>query len=439
MNDVIDISSIVVPKAAEAMLSKSRVTFVYGYRGGGKSTSIFTVALLRCLFEPHFRAAHCRQFYNEVKESTFLTLKECIISLGLEQYFTVLEGGMKIINKRNPSNFIFAASADRPGKIRSVPNLSCVIVDEGHTLREPDFSSLLGTMRHNLQKKSENKFIIIFNNDMVSSNGYIAKTFFNPDSPVYNDVERIHVSHRDNPFINQKETEADLLLTCYNNKQLLESLIAGAFMPEVNKTPFFHAIKETFGQEVVPFIPSLPIYVSVDFNHNPNSATLWQFVVNSGLRTAGNFVHCFREYQMLGSIETLLQHVRNDYHASVFYLTGDASGRKHDSGYNADDTLWRKAERALEIGVRQNISNARNSSHHHSYEACNRVIFELGDNFKVSKSCAMLIEDMKKAKTLTNDKGLIELYKNREQGYAMDLADTARYFIETAIYAKRQN
>ena len=241
MGNELDLTSLVVPKVGKAVLSESKITFIYGWRDGGKSTSAFRVLIWRCLLDKHFRFAHCRANYNELARSTFQTIKDCIKDMGLSSYFHITKDGFQIINKANPNNFFFGASADQPDKVRSTANLSGFIVDEAHDITEHHFASLIGTMRENKELATPTKAIFIFNNDKVSTSSFMYKSFFLPESPMYNEVERVMVNHLDNQFIDKAETEKKLLMVALMDKERYNRLVNGDFIQEENKNPFFYA------------------------------------------------------------------------------------------------------------------------------------------------------------------------------------------------------
>ena len=105
MDNYVDITPYTVPKVAKAELSDMKISFIYGWRDGGKSTTAFNVLLWKCLLDKHFRFAHCRAKYNEIAGSTFQTLKDCIKSMQLDNYFIIRNDRFQIINKHNQNNY----------------------------------------------------------------------------------------------------------------------------------------------------------------------------------------------------------------------------------------------------------------------------------------------------------------------------------------------
>ena len=228
----IDITPYVVPNVANTILSDTKISFIYGWRDGGKSTTAFNVLLWKCLLDRHFRFAHCRAKYNEIAGSTFQTLKDCIKLMKLENYFIIRNDRFQIINKQNPDNYFFGASADQPDKIRSTANLNGFIVDEAHDLTEKDFASLIGTLRENKRLQTPTKSIFMFNNDKVSENSFIAKNFFDKNAAMYDKVDRCLVTYLDNPFIDKEKTKERLLQVCLGDVNKFNYLMSGEFMKE---------------------------------------------------------------------------------------------------------------------------------------------------------------------------------------------------------------
>lgn len=378
MVNEIDITPYTVPTVANAVLSDKKISFIYGWRDGGKSTTAFNVLLWKCLLDKHFRFAHCRAKYNEIAGSTFQTLKDCIKLMHLSDYFIIRNDRFQIISKHNPNNYFFGASADQPDKIRSTANLNGFIVDEAHDLTESDFSSLIGTLRENKSLGVPTKSIFIFNNDKVKEKSFIAKNFFDKESPMYDIVDRTLVTYLDNPFVDKEKTKEKLLQVCLGNEVKFNYLMSGAFMQELNDNPFFYAYtKKHYRPEIIPF-ESQFLDISFDFNKDPCTAVIgFSDPINYTFRIIDVLTANQHTQAGVSPLDALCGIIHRKYIESGIVIpnrirvTGDASGRAGGADYILNKSFYTTIQRGLKIAPTQVYIRASNSSHLFSGEVIN--------------------------------------------------------------------
>jgi Phage terminase large subunit len=430
----VDITPYVIPNIAEAVLSDYKISLVYGWRDGGKSTTVFNVAIWKCLLEPHYRCAHCRAKYNEIAGSTFQTLCDQIKKMKLDDYFIITKDRFKITNKHNPNNFFFGASGDQPDKIRSTANLSHIILDEMHSATIKDFESLVGTLRE--QEGVTTKFIGIFNNDKVSEKSWIYEKFFDINSPIYNQVERVLCSYENNPYVNQIETKKKLMLIAMNDERRFNSLVAGEFVQEQNDNPFFFAYEENKFIGECFFMPNFELILSFDFNINPATCTAWQYSV-------GDFIHCIKAYREPNcTLEDLCKKILVDFPNALFRVTGDPSGRARFAGAKSpNENLYTIIKTQLGISSMQidqpEINYANEGYWRETRIMCNLVL-QNHPNFIMNEATTKdLRYELEIAKP---EEGKDKLYKTAgPTEYGMNLVDTFMYFMLTYMndYLKR--
>lgn len=435
----IDITPYVIPKVARAVLSESKITFIYGWRDGGKSSTAFRVLLWKCLLDKHFRWAHCRAKYNEISGSTFQTLKDAIADMGLQDYFIIRQDKFQVINKHNPNNFFFGASADQPDKIRSTANLSGYIVDEAHDLTETDFASLTGTLRESKATEAQTKAIFIFNNDKVSQQSFIATTFFDPEGPMYDKVERVMVSHLENPFIDQEKTKEKLMMVVFNDEAKYNSLTQGLFIRDENKNPFFFAFDRAkhVAKSPLRYNPSLPVYLAFDFNIDPMTCVVAQL-------QPGTFCAIVKAYKLNNcTIRDLCTRIRVDFPGAVYRVTADPAGGARSAGYDSVNTTMHSIiRRELGIGMNQMDKPLLNFARHDAWTELRIFANTMLQNHPNLLMCpvgaADLIADLELA---TTEEGKDKLYKTSgNTEYGMHLVDGFLYLITTYFnnYMKRK-
>lgn len=440
MGNEIDITPYVIPKVAKGVLSDSKITFIYGWRDGGKSTSAFRALIWDCLLSPHFRWAHCRAKYNEIQGSTFRTICDEIKAMGLEEYFSITINQFKIVNKLNQNNYFFGASADHPDKIRSTPNLSGYIVDEAHDITEKDFASLTGTLRENKKLNIKTKGVYIFNNDKVTKQSFIYKAFFDQKSLIYNEVERIKVSHRDNPFVDQEATEKKLMIVALGDKEKFNKLVDGEFIEEKPERPFITAMTDRLFNPELSFDPRLPIWASFDINNDPLTCVVSQCSDGQHSKTSG-FIRTFDEFKI--SNDVLMEYkgwdkymvichlIRKKYPNAPAYITGDSSGWQGNAMFKADEpSMYIYVAKMLRSNPQTMLKTPKyNLKHTVSKTLCNSAL-SFHPQLQINpNTCPVLANEIKTAQTDENGK----LIKDRETN-PLDSFDAWRYQLSTVLY-----
>ncbi|HPI53346.1 MAG TPA: phage terminase large subunit [Chitinophagaceae bacterium] len=437
--NTIDISPYVVPKVAEAVLSDAQISLIYGWRDGGKSTSAWNVLLWQCLLSSHFRWGHGRAKYNEIQGSTFQTLKDCAKEMGLSDYFLFIKDGFKVINKLRPDNFFFGVSADQPDKVRSVPRVNGILIDEAHDMKDTDFASLMGTLREDEKYIDRTKVVLIFNNDKVSQKSFLYTMFFDPKSLMYNEVERVLISYEDNPFINKEKTEKKLMMVAMNDRVKFLKLRAGEFLAEENKNPWFYALdaNKHYGVKDIGWNRSEVLYLAFDFNISPMTCVVAQMV-------PGIYCRIIKSYKIKNcTSREFCKIIKKDFPGAVLRVTADPAGNARNANYESVSTTGHAILRQyLGIGLNQMdkpmLNFNRRDAHTELRTFCNTVLQE-HPNFSINPNwCADLIADLEMA---TTEEGSDKLYKTSgDTEFGMHLTDCFIYLLTTYLnsYLKRQ-
>lgn len=439
MGNEIDITPYVIPKIANAVLSDSKITFIYGWRDGGKSSNAFRPLIWKCLLDKHFRWAHCRAKYNEIQGSTFQTIQDEIKAMHLQDYFIVTKDKFKIINKKNPDNYFFGASADQPDKIRSTPNLNGYIVDEAHDITEKDFASLTGTLRENDAMNVSTKAVYIFNNDKVSTKSFLYTAFFDPNSAMYDKVERVKVNYHDNKFVNQEKTKEKLMMVVLNDEAKYNALMNGEFIVEKPQNPFFYALDPTKHYAVNDIIWNKKdvVYLAFDFNISPMTCVVAQL-------KPGLYLNILKAYKIRNiTIKEFCGQIKRDFPGAIFRVTADPAGNSRSVGYDSVNTTMHSIIRqSLNIGMNQMDKPLLNWNRRDAWQElrifCNAVL-QHHPNINISpKACKELINDLELATTIENEDKLYKTSGDTEFG--MHLTDCFIYLLTTYFntYLKRQ-
>lgn len=108
--------------------NRDRYLILYGGRGSSKSNFIAKLLIYRCLNDKYFRCILTRKYYSNIRNSSYKTLKDLILGMGLGPMFSFRTQPFEIecIN----GNMFISAGCDEPQKIKSTKDPTCVWYEE---------------------------------------------------------------------------------------------------------------------------------------------------------------------------------------------------------------------------------------------------------------------------------------------------------------------
>jgi PBSX family phage terminase large subunit len=125
--------------------NRDRYLILYGGRGSSKSDFAAKKLIFRCINEPYFLYMLIRNTYSSIKESSYETIKQTIITLGLEEFFTFKTSPLEIICKLNGNRFI-ARGCDDVTSIKSVKDPTGAFYEED-IISSSDFITITSSIR----------------------------------------------------------------------------------------------------------------------------------------------------------------------------------------------------------------------------------------------------------------------------------------------------
>lgn len=192
--------NVVLPeKFRQAATTKCRYVVYYGGRGGAKTYSFAIIFLLKAL-QSKVKILAVREIMDSIQNSVFETIKLAMDIIGVKDLFDITHN--VITCKVTGSTFIFSGLYRNIEKIKSIPGINYVWVNEADKVSEESLQLLLPTIREE-GSQCFFEFNPGYEDDPVYKR-FIANT--TPDSLV------VEVSWADNPFISQtllKEKDTD--------------------------------------------------------------------------------------------------------------------------------------------------------------------------------------------------------------------------------------
>lgn len=121
-----------------------RYKVFYGGRGSGKSFAI-AEALIVMSDIAKLRILCCREIQNSIRDSSYQLLKDTAYRLGIKSHFRFLD--QEIRNETTGSRFIFKGLLRNEQSIKSVEGVDLCWVEEGQTVSERSWQTLIPTIR----------------------------------------------------------------------------------------------------------------------------------------------------------------------------------------------------------------------------------------------------------------------------------------------------
>ena len=340
--------------------NKDRYIICKGGRGSSKSDAIAKKLIYRCLNENYFRCILIRNTYGSIKDSSYQTLKDIIIDLGLQDLFEFKIQPLEIhcIN----GNSFLARGCDDTTKLKSIKDPSCAWYEED-VPSENDFITITTGIRTTKADYLQEIFTI---NPEVEGNyqdHWFWKRFFK-DKPVdetFSDVTQLKIN---------EDTIVDLTYTVHHstykdNKWIPNEFIA--FLMDLKlKNPYYWQVycNGSWGNRIFgglfyksfdvgrntlnwTYDSDLPLHISFDFNINPYmSLSVWQI--------SGQSVYLIDEIAMKTpnnrTKDTCWEFIRRyNSHAGGLFVYGDPSGKKEDTkmekGFNEFSIIAQELEK----------------------------------------------------------------------------------------------
>lgn len=416
------------------------ILLIRGGRGGGKSEFVADRYVKACCSRPYFKLYHGRKVFEKVRESTFATLVHSVKKSGIHRhdfYFSEADNSPMVITHRPSGNKMIPFGSDKPDKLKSIKDPSHVWAEEFDQFTLNDLTEILPTLR---TPRGDNEFLATFNTHGVHLDHWIIRLFFpelytGEDKDQLNMLDGLNIGHifanfTDNHFIDQVLYDRKLRASAGGRLSIYEGIAHGAWGVVENDDPWLHDFNaEVHVVDKLPFLPSFPIYLSFDFNNDPFACIAVQFSPNKG--NGDSFIHFIKEFSGKHKVDKMCEEIKQQYPASIIYLTGDRSGKNEDLGRN--QTLYQMI--ASYLGVSDRLINTpdANLEHADSRLLCN-VMFRNYPNIKISAAgCPNLVRQCEAARIDEKSNKPSQLLKDRAQ-HKNDEFDGMRYFFQTYFH-----
>lgn len=417
------------------------VYLIWGGRDSGKSHNITPILLDKLVHDSYFKCVVVRNVFDTIRDSCFSKLRTYKEEIEhADKVFRDTSAPLELAFMPNGNKFI-ARGCDKPAKLKSIDDPSCVWIEEADQIPESAYDIINTTLRANVRTQQ----FLTFNPEVdTHGESWIYNRFFKnlveAGIDIYQpliefdiDIElesgetvtkrcvSIHTTCIDNPYCTPARRAE---LESYRNIDLNKYNVwfRGRWGRKDVKRPFAHAFNR--GKHIsdveIEHDPKLPVYLSFDFNVDPITCIAAQHKPN-GIGTGV----ILREFRLLNSdIYELCEQIAAAYPGSFLIITGDASGSNRSAMTKGALNYYTIIKSQLRIGPTQIKVPNINPSIKNSRLLVNTVL-ERG-RIVLNPSCRYLADDLSYVEcTETGD-----IDKNKDK-HLSHLLDTFRYYLDT--------
>lgn len=424
------------PEFASFLASKHPYQVLFGGRGSGKTAHAFYKMFMTSFLAEARNMYYGRHQMRTLRDTTFRDMRNFLKKMPhIAEFFdfSPAYNSPMIFTNRMTGTQIVPFGMDDPETLKGLSEATDVLIDEVDKITLDQFQAVDNVIR--TANASYKQLIMCFN--PVSETHWLRSLFFAADDPYAPNTERWgdrlfihHSTAHNNPFMDWREYIDKLMANSMGRQNYINVNVFGLWGVPDNENPWLFAFDELkHVAEDLPIARTLPIHLSFDFNRKPLTCVAFQRSPSfDGVKSFAYFV---KEFSGDMQLRDLCAQIKAYFPNKVLTVTGDASGRKGDVGFDdTNSTYYTQIQKFLNLSPRQMHINAKNLSHNDSQNLCNHVLYT-HPNFKVSrKGCPGLISDMMMAEVDGNSKTPGALRKDRG-AFKMDLLDCFRYAMQT--------
>lgn len=239
----------------------NRYEVYYGGGGSGKSYGAFQKIIFKCIKNKR-RVLVIRKVGATMKDSVFLLCKSILSTIGIRYIENKTDLTIRL---DNGTVFLFKGMDD-PEKIKSIADITDIVIEEATELTQDDFTQLDIRLRPSADIKYPQIFLMF---NPVSKANWCFKHWFEKGTPARTKI--IHSTYKDNKFLTD-EYRQTLETLAETNPNYYKIYCLGEFAT-LDKLVFPIIHKKLLNEEEMS---KLPIWVGMDFGYiNDPSAITW--------------------------------------------------------------------------------------------------------------------------------------------------------------------
>lgn len=402
---------------------KYRIIGYGGSVGGGKTFGALAILILLHRFYPGSRSVVIRDSMPRLKETTIISFKKVCPP----NFISSVNQQIQKATFTNGSEMLFMGEDFEHDpdldKFKGL-EVNFALLEQMEELRQDTLQMIMMRVgRHRLDKMPDAKILYTLNPSNTWVREYCYDRYVKGTLP------------DDHCYIKATIAENPVLFNDANYMKGLENLdsmtrkryIEGDWDAFKGKNPFAYAFNETkHTADNLEINVTESVYLSFDFNHDPNTVTIWQHYDNK--------IRCLYELNSSTGLTNLCQQIKdllgweNGELLRQVFVTGDRSGWSKNALMEGNNTAYEIIKGELNLTDYQLKTPSVNPSILKSRQLTN-ALFEKHSDILISKThCANLIFDCKFCEC--DGDGDIIKNRNKQEGKA-DYLDGMRYYFNT--------
>lgn len=341
-------SRLQLPAKLAKIFEPRRYKVMHGGRGGGKSWAVASV-LLTIAADRQLRVLCAREVQKSMRDSVHRLLRDSVVRLGMEHFFTVLDTE---IRGANGSLFLFSGlQSHTVDSIKSFEGVDIVWVEEAHGVSKKSWDVLIPTIR-----KEGSEIWLTLNPDMDTDDTY--QRFIATPSP---DTWVCEVNWRDNPWFPDVLDEERKKAKRAQSQEDYEHIWEGKPRRVAEGAIYRHEIDALYvdGRVCpVPYDPLLPVHTTWDLGWNDAMTII---LVQRGPQDVRIIDYIEDSNRTLDWYVSQLE--RRPYRWGVDYLPHDGRTRNFQTGKSTEELLRELGRRDVVVqsatSVEEGIKAAR--------------------------------------------------------------------------------
>jgi phage terminase large subunit len=362
------------PNKLDFLFEPHRYKVAYGGRGSGKSWSMARALLIKAANEPT-RVLCAREIQRSIKQSVHTLLNDQIQSLGLGQFYEVLETEIRGLNG---STFSFTGLATNTVEsIKSFEGCDIVWVEEAQTVSKKSWDILIPTIR-----KPDSEIWVSFNPNIDTDDTYKRFVIEPPEN-----ARVVKVNYTDNPWF-PEVLEIERLHSIKTNPDY-ENIWLGECKAAVDGAIYSNEIREAQeGNRIttVPYDPMMKVHVVMDLGWNDSMSVILCQKGISDLRVIG---YIEDDHRTLDSYSAQLKNL--PYNWGTMFLPHDGQSKDFKHGISAEE-IMRKLGWDIRIvpkaDIESGIKLARMNFHRIYFDKSAQRLVECLKNYRRSINSA---------------------------------------------------
>jgi len=365
---MIDIN--LLPKQKEFITATEKFVLYAGGLGSGKTYALAIWIIIQAITQPFISGLIINNTYGQLRDTTLNTLFNLLIDFGIVFKYNSQNSILKINNSAD----IYCRSMDNSLALRGL-EVGWIACDEAAFYREQDFHIAIGRLRAT-NCKLQCKLV-----STPSGFNYLYKMFIENNNEK---TKLIQSSSSANHYL-----PADYIATLRANydSELAKQEIEGEFINVKGIKTYYAFDRKINVVNNIELTANIPIYIGMDFNVDPMTAVVVQYIDNR--------IYIVDEiFLRKSNTEAISNYIVTKYSSNCSIIPDSTGGSNKTNSSLSDLQILRN------LGL--HVAKTHNPHRRDRFNCVNNLLSK--ETLLISPKCANLIKDLEQYHEDTNDK-----------------------------------